>query len=101
MTTPLGRLIAQKRAEADLTQVELADRLGTTDRQVKRWESGENGPGRYLPALVRELGISGEELADVIAAAPRSTRDRASEDAIAELLERVERLEAERGFRSR
>ena len=35
-----GRFIAERRQELGLTQKELAEKLGITDRAVSKWENG-------------------------------------------------------------
>lgn len=35
-----GRFIAERRRELNLTQKDLADKLGITDRAVSKWENG-------------------------------------------------------------
>lgn len=35
-----GRFIAERRRELGLTQKELAEKLGITDRAVSKWENG-------------------------------------------------------------
>ncbi len=42
----IGKFIAQLRKEKDMTQVELGDRLGVTNKTVSRWENGN-----YMPDL--------------------------------------------------
>lgn len=37
----IGRLIAECRREKKMTQVELADKLGVTDKSVSKWETGK------------------------------------------------------------
>ena len=37
----IGRLIAECRKAKKITQVELADRLGVTDKSVSKWENGK------------------------------------------------------------
>lgn len=39
-----GKVIAECRKELGLTQKELADKLGVTDKAVSRWENGMNFP---------------------------------------------------------
>ena len=39
-----GSLIAQQRKVKNLTQRELAERLGVTDRAVSKWENGRGMP---------------------------------------------------------
>ena len=36
----VGRLIATLRKEKQMTQMELANKLGVTDRAVSKWENG-------------------------------------------------------------
>ena len=39
-----GKVIAECRKGLGLTQKELADKLGVTDKAVSRWENGMNFP---------------------------------------------------------
>ena len=41
----LGRFIAQRRKELNLTQRELAEALHVTDKAVSKWETGRGMPG--------------------------------------------------------
>ena len=36
----IGRFLAQSRRDAALTQAQLAETLGVSDRSVSRWENG-------------------------------------------------------------
>lgn len=36
----IGAFIARRRKELDMTQKELAEKLGITDRAVSKWENG-------------------------------------------------------------
>lgn len=40
----IGRFIAQKRKEQSMTQMQLAEKLGITDRAVSKWETGKSIP---------------------------------------------------------
>ncbi len=40
----IGKFIAQKRKEQKLTQNQLAEKLGITDRAVSKWETGRSLP---------------------------------------------------------
>ena len=58
-----GEWIAARRKEKELTQKDLAARLGVTDKAVSRWETGKGYPDiSLLPALAEELGCTVNEL---------------------------------------
>ena len=58
-----GAFIAQLRREQGLTQKELADCLGVTDKAVSRWETGKGLPDTaLLKPLGDVLGVSVGEL---------------------------------------
>lgn len=44
----IGAFIAQRRKELDMTQKELAEKLGITDRAVSKWETGRSMPDLSL-----------------------------------------------------
>lgn len=67
----IGKFIAEKRKKRKLTQEQLAEKLGVTDRAVSNWENGKNMPDLSMfKSLCDELNISinelmsGEELDD-------------------------------------
>ena len=56
----IGAFIARRRKELNLTQKELADKLGITDRAVSKWENGRCMPDlSLLQPLSRTLKLSG------------------------------------------
>ena len=58
-----GAFIAGLRGGLGLTQKELADRIGVTDKAVSKWETGRGFPDvGVLEILARELGVSVTEL---------------------------------------
>ena len=58
-----GRFIAEVRKENDMTQTDLADKLGVTDKAVSRWERGIGFPDvNTLEPLACALGLSVFEL---------------------------------------
>ena len=58
-----GAFIAQKRKEKNLTQKQLADLLGITDRAVSKWENGRCMPDlSLLQPLGRALGVGVNDL---------------------------------------
>ena len=59
----MGELIALLRREKNMTQRELADKLGVTDKAVSKWERDLACPDTMtLAPLAQELGIGVEEL---------------------------------------
>lgn len=40
----IGKFISEKRKEKKLTQMQLAEKLGITDRAVSKWETGKSLP---------------------------------------------------------
>ena len=44
----IGAFIARRRKELDMTQKELAEKLGITDRAVSKWETGRSMPDLSL-----------------------------------------------------
>lgn len=48
----IGQFIASRRKNEGLTQVQLAERLGITDRAVSKWETGRSLPD---PSIMLEL----------------------------------------------
>ena len=59
----LGAMIASLRKERQMTQLELAEQLGVTDKAVSKWERNLSCPDiAILPRLADILGVSVEEL---------------------------------------
>lgn len=59
----IGKFIAKKRKENNITQLELSEKLGVTDRSVSNWENGKNMPDLSLfKPLCDILGITINEL---------------------------------------
>ena len=59
----IGRFISKCRKEQKLTQSELAEQLGITDRSVSNWENGKNMPDLSLfKPLCEILNITINEL---------------------------------------
>ena len=58
-----GNLIANCRKEKGLTQANLAEQLGVSDRAVSKWETGRSLPDAdNMLELSRILGITVDEL---------------------------------------
>ena len=59
----IGKFIAESRKKKKLTQAELAEKLGVTDKSVGNWENGRNMPDLSLfKPLCDELGITINDL---------------------------------------
>ena len=59
----IGKFIAQCRKDRGMTQMQLAEKLGITDRAVSKWETGKSMPDvAIITDLCRELGISLNDL---------------------------------------
>lgn len=58
----IGKFIAKLRKEKNMTQLDLATKLGVTDRAVSKWENGRGLPDPSLITLLcEELSISTDE----------------------------------------
>ncbi len=59
----IGKFIAQCRKEKNITQSQLAESLGITDKAVSKWENGKGMPDvSIMLSLCDELGINVNEL---------------------------------------
>ena len=65
----VGRRIYHARREMDMTQRQLALRVGVSERTINRWERGWNGPrGVYLTRLAHALKLSVADLLEELVA---------------------------------
>ena len=70
-----GKFIAQKRKEKNLTQEQLAEKLGVSNKTISKWETGKCMPDyAVVKSLCEELEITVAELMDGEMAQERSTR---------------------------
>ena len=61
----IGNFIAKKRKEKNLTQIQLAEILGVSNKTVSKWENGNCMPDySIIKPLCDELGITVSELMD-------------------------------------
>lgn len=59
----IGKFIADKRKEKKLTQQQLAEKLGVSDRAISNWENGKNMPDiSLLPIISKELDVTVNDL---------------------------------------
>ena len=63
MKKTLGAMIAELRKAQGMTQLELADQMGVTDKAVSKWERDLSCPDvNSLPDLAEILGVSVDDL---------------------------------------
>ena len=92
----IGHFIALKRKEKNLTQAQLAERLGISNKTVSKWENGKCMPDYgIIQDLCRELDVTLQELMDGGEATPNSIRAY-DEEQILDLLRRTKNLENQR-----
>ena len=62
----LGMMIASLRKENGMTQFELAEKMGVTDKAVSKWERDISCPDvNTIPKLAEVFGISVDELMQI------------------------------------
>ena len=72
----MGMMIASKRKELSMTQMELAEKMGVTDKAVSKWERDLSYPDiSSLPKLAEIFGMSVDELMQVKADIKESTNN--------------------------
>lgn len=92
----IGRFIAKKRKEQSLTQEQLAERLGVSNKTVSKWETGKCMPDySVINVLCEELKISVSELMDGEEADGKSVRVY-DDGQILDLLRRTQELEKQK-----
>ncbi len=103
ITMQIGQVIRQYRKEKEMTQEEMANRLGVTAPAVNKWENGGSMPDIMLLApIARLLGISldtllsfreeltQEEIQDIIYTLNSKLREQSFEEAFAYAKEKME-----------
>ncbi len=66
MKKTLGTMIAELRKQPGMTQLELAEKMGVTDKAVSKWERDLSCPDiNSLQNLAEILGVSVEELMQI------------------------------------
>lgn len=92
----IGKFISQKRKEKNLTQKQLAEQLGVSDKTISKWECGKCMPDYgVVKPLCQELDITVSELMDGETKTDRSIRV-FDEDQILDMLERIQQLEKQK-----
>ena len=92
----IGGFIAKKRKEKNLTQAELAEKIGVSNKTISKWETGKCMPDyNVIQKLCGELGISISELMDAEENETDSIRTY-DEEQILDLIKRTQNLENQR-----
>ena len=91
-----GKFISQKRKEKSLTQEQLAEKLGVSNKTVSKWETGKCMPDYYVvKTLCDELEITVAELMDGEKSEEKSVRTY-DEEQIMDLLKKTQNLEKQK-----
>lgn len=92
----IGRFIAKKRKEQNLTQEQLAERLGVSNKTISKWETGKCMPDyTVIKSLCEELQVTVSELMDAEETEEKSVRVY-DDDQILDLLRRTQELEKQK-----
>ena len=93
-----GKLKKKKRKEKNLTQEQLAEKLGVSNKTISKWETGKCMPDySVVKSLCEELEITVAELMDGECAEERSVRAYDDEQ-IMDLLKRTQELEKQKNL---
>lgn len=91
----IGKFISKKRKEKNLTQEQLAKKLGVSDKIILKWETGKCMPDySVIKRLCEELGFTIAELMDGEEAERKSASS--YDDCVINLLKRIQELERQR-----
>ena len=94
----IGSYIAKKRREKNLTQEQLAETLGVSNKTISKWENGKCMPDySTIEQLCKELSVTLSELMDGEDAAEDSVRVYDDEQ-ILDLLRRMQELERQKNI---
>lgn len=93
-----GKFIALKRKEKNLTQNQLAEKLGVSNKTISKWETGKCMPDySIVQSLCEELDVTVAELMDGEAAEEKSVRTYDDEQ-ILDLLKKTQDLEKQKNL---
>lgn len=93
-----GKFISKKRKEKNLTQEQLAEKLGVSNKTISKWETGKCMPDYgIVKSLCEELEITVVELMDGEEAEEKSVRAY-DEEQIVDLLRRTQELEKQKNL---
>lgn len=88
----IGKFIAERRKSASLTQMQLAEKLGLTDRAISKWETGKSLPdSSVMLQLCDILGITVNDLLSGEVVSMENYQEKNDEMLIAMLKEKEEK----------
>lgn len=91
----IGKFIALKRKEKNLTQEQLAEKLGISNKTISKWETGKCMPDySIVKNLCEELGITIAELMD--GKVSENNVSSLREEQILDLIKRTQELERQK-----
>lgn len=91
-----GKFIALKRKQKNMTQGQLAEKLGVSNKTISKWETGKCMPDySVVKSLCEKLEITVAELMDGETSEEKSVRTY-DEDQIIDLLRRTQELEKQK-----
>ena len=94
----IGQFIATKRREQNLTQEQLAEKIGVSNKTVSKWETGKTMPDySVVEPLCEALNISVSEL--ISGKEKEQEQTNPSQDEIALLSYKIEQLEKGKNVR--
>lgn len=91
----IGKFIALRRKEKNLTQEQLAEKLGVSNKTISKWETGKCMPDYSIVRnLCEELGITIAELMD--GKVSKNNVSSFKEEQILDLMRRTQELEKQK-----
>jgi len=89
----IGKFIAGRRKDAGLTQMQLAEALGITDRAVSKWENGRSLPDSSI--MIELCGILGVSVNDLLCGevTEMTSYDKKTEENLIEMIKEKERAD--------
>jgi transcriptional regulator with XRE-family HTH domain len=87
------RLIIEARKRAEITQTELASRMGTHQSVVARWETGKTQP--TLETVIKAVEAAGLELAVTISGSNSRDHNARRENATGRLMQELRQMDAD------
>lgn len=93
-----GKFISLKRKQKNLTQEQLAEKLGVSNKTISKWETGKCMPDySIVKSLCEELDVTVAELMDGEMSEEQSVRTY-DEEQILDLLRRTQELENQKNM---